>query len=83
MKFILMLLFCPHFLRDMPKPMKGQFVAKAYTVSPFRSNCIRFNQSYNCRRKAYLVARWEALKLDWTITNPEIGIGWAVKVQTQ
>lgn len=80
MKFLLMLLFCPEFLRKLPLDARGQYLAEAGTVSFCGHRWMRVSVPISGRRAAYLRARWEALKLDWFgHTHPESEIVWCVR----
>jgi len=80
MRTLLMLLFCPEFLRRIPQNTPGQYLAEAGTVSFCGHRWMRVSVPVSGRRAAYLRARWEALKLDWFgSTSPESTIVWCVR----
>lgn len=70
-----MLLLCPEFLAKMPKDEKGEFYAIAGTF--YFDSYPKFSLKMKSKRKAYLRARWEALKLDWCIAGPQ-GVYWEI-----
>jgi hypothetical protein len=78
-KYILCCLLCPEFKARIPEKKPGKFVAEVYTKSIFGNYCAKYSGEFNCRRKAYYAARWEALKLDLNMPNYEgVEIRWRV-----
>jgi hypothetical protein len=63
----------------MPRQDNEEYYACAYTNSFWRETP-KFKEKVKGRRTAYILARWEALKLDWNprYDHPEIGICWKV-----
>lgn len=79
MKWIIMALFCPRFFKDMPKNKSGYYFAEAISTSIFRAPRIVYSERVKGFRKAYLKARWMALKLDWKIPWEEIWIEYVIR----
>lgn len=79
LKIVALCLFAPRFLRDMPAPKTGPYTARVFTASPWYRRW-RFERQVNGRIRAYLVARWEAFKVDWSIPSAcdEIAVIWEV-----
>jgi hypothetical protein len=77
MKLLLLMLCVPDFLRDMPPRQAGVFIAETSSVSPW-FRWVRYSKKVNGRRRAYIRARWEALKVDWITSSPECGVTWSV-----
>lgn len=77
----ILFLLAPRFLRDMPKPAKGLYHAKAYTQSHWYKST-KASEVVNGRLRAYIRARWLALKVDWSMPSggrwDEIGVTWEV-----
>ena len=76
-KIIILFLFAPRFFRDMPSMQSGMFIAGAYKKSPWYSHTPETMEIYG-RRRAYVRARWLALKLDWHRASNEVEIIWFV-----
>ena len=74
----------PGFFSHLPRPRRGEYVACAFRVTPFRQGTA---VEVRCRGllRTYLRARWEALKLDWRTPywGGEAGIDWAVRNLTR
>ena len=83
MKSILLRLFAPNYLADMPEDKPGVCVASWATTSPFRPPINKGFATVKGLRKAYKVARWGALMLDWDLPRggawKEVGVEWRVE----
>jgi hypothetical protein len=75
MKSLLLLLFAPEYLKRMPKDDNLLYEAGAFTHYLFHQNPPE-KMIVRGRRDAYKVARWLALKLDWSFCSPSLGIRW-------
>lgn len=78
---LLRIFYMPGFFRHMPKAAPGQWEAVAMTVTAFGGRRERACRKCRGLRRAYLTARWLALKLDWATPNcdGEIGVDWGVR----
>ena len=80
MKTLLLLLFAPRYLSDMPADAPGSYEAVALTASPwYRAECAV--ERVEGRRAAYRRARWLALKLDQSTKSSalEVGVIWQIR----
>jgi hypothetical protein len=77
-KLLLLACFAPRFLADMPPKGGGRYVASAEKYSHFYCHSPHEREIVG-RRKAYVVARWLALMLDWNRCTNEVGIRWCVR----
>lgn len=78
MTTLLLLLFAPGYLSDMPPDHSGTYEAVALTASPwYRAD--RYVERVEGRRAAYKRARWLALQLDWVTASREVGVMWQVR----
>ena len=75
MKSLLLLLFAPEYLKRMPKDDMRLYEAGAYTHYLCNQNPPEKQIVRGCR-DAYKVARWLALKLDWSFCGPNLGVRW-------
>lgn len=71
--------FCPQYLEKFPKQKKyGKFIARVYTESIFGQQTLKFEKEVSNNIKAYKLARWNALLVDWGYYHPEIGVRWEI-----
>lgn len=77
MKSLLLFLFAPEYIKCMPKDDNLLYEAGAYTHYLFHKNPPEKQIVRGCR-DAYKVARWLALKLDWSCFR-DLGVMWYLK----
>jgi hypothetical protein len=78
-KYLLCSWFCPEFKKRIPEKQTGKYIAEVFTGSVFGNSSTKYKRLFNCKRKAYFAARWEALKLDFSMPDYEgVGIKWSV-----
>lgn len=77
-KLILLAVFAPRFFVDMPPREAGFYVAGAEKYSRFYRHA-PLEQEVRGRRRAYLIARWLALVLDFNRCTNEVGVRWFVR----
>lgn len=75
-----MIMSMPGYYKCMPAPRPGRFMACVIRTNPFNAGREVFAEECNCRRKAYIKARFAALRYDLlTPSQEDLGIDWAVR----